>query len=194
MLELYYFVYFIFAMSILVIFFVWHSNLHKDPRFATLLQLVTALTILFTVFAIIIQLFTFNSTQVDTEITLYGTLFDDLMGGTITYFENNPKMTYFYNQMFRPLGYNPNTPVHNRNYANEQQVVHFILQKTDSIIYLLNNDTIMETTNRVNIQNKLNFFYDNFIRSPIFMENYRKIKPQIADLAVTHYLELHYNI
>ena len=66
MLELYYFVYFIFAMSILVIFFVWHSNLHKDPRIATLLQLVTALTILFTVFAIIIQLFTFNSTQVDT--------------------------------------------------------------------------------------------------------------------------------
>ena len=49
MLELYYFVYFIFAMSILVIFFVWHSNLHKDPRIATLLQLVTALTILFTV-------------------------------------------------------------------------------------------------------------------------------------------------
>ena len=66
MLELYYFVYFIFAMSILVIFFVWHSNLHKDPRIATLLQLVTALTILFTVFAIIIQLFTFNSTQVYT--------------------------------------------------------------------------------------------------------------------------------
>ena len=66
MLELYYLFYVIFAMSILVILFVWHSNLHKDPRFATLLQLVTALTILFTVFAIIIQLFTFNSTQVDT--------------------------------------------------------------------------------------------------------------------------------
>ena len=52
----------------------------------------------------------------------------------------------------------------------------------------------MSTTDKVNIQNKLNFFYYNFIRSPIFMENYRKIKPQIANLAVTHYLQLHYNI
>ena len=51
------------------------------------------------------------------------------MGGTLTYFENNPKMTYFYNQIFRSLGYNPTTSDHNRNYATEQQVVHFILQK-----------------------------------------------------------------
>jgi hypothetical protein len=52
----------------------------------------------------------------------------------------------------------------------------------------------MEDTDKVNIKNKLNFFYNNFIRSPIFMENYNKIKPQIADLAVTQYLQLHYNI
>jgi hypothetical protein len=194
MLEIYYSVYFIFLISILVVFLVWNSKLHKNPKFSTILNLVTALTILFSSFAIIIQLYTFSSTQADTEITFYGTLFDDLIGGTITYFENNPKMTYFYNQMFRPLNYKPNSPVYNRNYANEQQIVHFILQKTDSILYLLANDTTMTDKNRLNIRTKLNFFYGNFIRSPIFLENYKKIKPQLANLSVIDYLQNNYNI
>jgi hypothetical protein len=194
MLEIYYSVYFIFIISILAIFLVWNSQLHKNPKFSTILNLVTALTILFTSFAIIIQLYTFSSTQADTEVTLYQTLFDQLIGETITTFENNPKMNYFYNQMFRPLHYNPETPVYNRNYSKEQQIVHFILQKTASIVYLLNNDKIMSPENKENIKQKLGFFYNNMIRSPIFIENYNHIKPQIYNMELKRYLQVNYNI
>jgi hypothetical protein len=194
MLELYYSVYFIFGISVLAILIVWNSNLHKNPKFSTILQLITALTILFTSFAIIIQLFTFNSTQSDTEIKLYQSLFDDLLGGTITYFENNPKMIYFYNQMFRPLHYNVDTPIYKRNYSNEQQIVHFILQKTASIVYLLDNDKVMSMEDKEIVKEKLKLFYKNIIRSPIFIENYNNIKPQIFNIQLRNYLQENYNI
>lgn len=194
MLDIYYFVYLIFIISILAVIFVWNSNLYKNPKFGTILNLITALTILFTSFAIIIQLYTFSVTQSDTEITLYETLFDKLIGETIQFFEHDPKMNYFYNQMFKPLNYNPSQTIHNRNYTKEQQIVHFILQKTASIVYLLNNDTVMSYEDKKHISNKLAFFYKSMIRSPIFIENYNNIKPQIFNTELKRYLQLHFNI
>ena len=75
MTDIYYIVYCLFIISIVIIVLVWHSNLHRSAKYRSLLNLITALTILFTSFAIIIQLYTFNATQSDTEIQFYETLF-----------------------------------------------------------------------------------------------------------------------
>jgi hypothetical protein len=177
MLEIYYLVYFIFLISILAILLVWNSNLHKNPKFSTILNLIT-----------------FSLTQADKEISLYEDLFDELIGETITTFENDPTMNYFYNQMFRPLHYNPKENNYNRNYSKEQQIVHFILQKTASIVYLLNNDTVMTYVDKESIKQKLESFYKNIIRSHIFIQNYKNIKPQIFNQTLKRYLQVNFNI
>jgi uncharacterized membrane protein len=95
--ELYYTVYFLFGLTIISTIIVWKSNLHRDPRFNTILSLLTALTIFFTSFTIVIQLYTFNAQQSNTEVQIYNTMFINLFHDTINYFDKNPKMNYLCN-------------------------------------------------------------------------------------------------
>jgi len=41
---------------------------------------------------------------------------------------------------------------------------------------------------------KLDFFYKNINRLPIFIENYNNIKPQIFNNELSLYLQVNYNI
>lgn len=196
MTEIYYTVYFLFIISIIIIFLVWHSNLHRSAKYRSLLNLITALTILFTSFAIIIQLYTFNATQSDTEIQFYETLFKSLIDDTITYFENNPKMTYYYNEIFKPLNYNKDnpTPPKKRLYAQEQQITYTILQELATIVYYISNDKTITSAELYSIKSKLNNFINNLVDSPIFIENYEHFKPEIYSVTLRNYLQQNFNI
>ena len=52
----------------------------------------------------------------------------------------------------------------------------------------------MSPEDNKNIKQKLDFFYKNMIRSPIFIENYNNIKPQIFNMELRRYLQVNYNI
>lgn len=193
MLELYYFVYLIFFISFLICVLVWNSKLHKSLKYQQFLQLIIALTILFTSFAIIIQLYTFSATQADAEVQIYETMFNDLIGNTITYFENNPKMNYYYNSMFKPLHYQPNN-IKKRYYSEEQQITHSMLQKLGSIVYYLQTEETLDKKTKINIETKIELFFKNVINSPIFMENYNNIKSRVFSESVKNYLQEKFNI
>jgi len=149
---------------------IWNSNLHKSLKYQQFLQLLAGITVLFTSFAIIIQLYTFTATQDDKETQIYESMFNDLIGDTLNYFENNPKMNYYYNSMFKPLHYNPDN-VKKRYYSEEQQITHSMLQKLGSILYYLNTEQTLDKKTKLNIETKIDLFYKNVISSPIFMEN-----------------------
>lgn len=193
MLELYYFVFLIFFISFLICVLVWNSNLHKSLKYQQFLQLIIALTILFTSFAIIIQLYTFSATQADAEVKIYETMFNDLIGNTITYFENNPKMNYYYNSMFKPLYYEPNN-IKKRYYSEEQQITHSMLQKLGSIVYYLQTEQTLDEKTIINIETKIELFFKNVINSPIFMENYNNLKSRVFSESVKNYLQEKFNI
>lgn len=193
MLELYYWVYFLFFITFLISLLVWNSNLHKSLKYQQFLQFLVAITILFTSFAIIIQLFTFNVTQSDTEVQIYESMFNDLIGETLTYFENNPKMNYYYNSMFKPLYYEQNI-IKKRYYSEEQQITHSMLQKLGSIIYYLKKEKTLDDSTKVNIKTKIKFFFKNLINSPIFIENYNNIKNRLFSNSVKKYLQEEFNL
>ena len=65
------------AFMIIVIF--WNSRLHANPKFRVLLNVLSALTIIFTTLAIIIQLYAFTASQTNAQITNYETLFNILI-------------------------------------------------------------------------------------------------------------------
>ena len=194
MLEIYYSVYFLLFISILICILVWNSQLHKSLKYQQFLQLLAGLTVLFTSFAIIIQLYTFNATQADTEVQIYQEMFNKLIGETIYYFEANPKMNYFYNQLFKPLHYNPNAPILKRYYPEEQQLIHSVLQKISSIAYYLKTDKTLDYPTKKNIEEKLKLFFQNFIDSPIFMENYNNMKEHLFSKTIKDFLHSEFNI
>lgn len=190
---LYYIVYVMFFISGFAVYYVWNSNLYKNPKFETILDLLTALTIIFTVFTIIIQLYTLNITQKDTEITFYQNIFDDVIEKTVNYFEENQDMNYYYNQMFRPLHYKDGV-VSKRNYEKEQQITRHILHKTANILYYINNDIELSEGDKIVIENKLYKYLKDVVRSPIFVENYKHIKDTLYTPELGDYLQNKFQI
>lgn len=194
MLNIYYIVYSLFLISIIVVVVVWNSNIHKNEKYRSLLNLLAALSILFTSFAIIIQIYTFNESQNEDHIKIYEQMFDDLFGAIVDYFESNPKMNYYYNQMFHPLNYHQQLNIENRQYSEEQQITNSILQKIASIVYFLENDDTLISEEITNIEEKLNKFITNMVSSPIFLENYKNVKNTFVSTSLRDYMQTHYNI
>ena len=193
MLDIYYVVYILFIISILIIVLVLNSNIHKNEKYKSLLQLLTALTILFTSFAIVLQIYTFNASQATTQITIYEQIFDDLFEEITTYFETYPKMNYYYDQMFHPLNYKNKTIV-TRQYTEEQQVTSSILQKIASIVYFIENDNTLSPKDENEITEKLDKFITSMIKSPIFLENYNNLRKTFISITLKNYMKEHYNI
>jgi ABC-type multidrug transport system fused ATPase/permease subunit len=191
--ELYYIIYLLFGISITTIIIVWNSQLHKNPKFKFVLNLVAALTILFTSFAIILQLYTFHAQQQDTEINMYETLFNNLIDRTMNYFEKNPKMNYLYKQMFRP----ENEPLVNpvkRYKVEEQQMIRSLLNDLSALIYYLETVRTMSKDNQIIIKQKVDIFISLILRSPIFVENFQELKSTLFSIKLVDYFQKNYNI
>jgi DNA-binding transcriptional regulator YhcF (GntR family) len=193
MLNIYYVVYILFTISILIIIFVLNTNIHKNEKYKSLLQLLTAITILFTSFAIVLQIYTFNAGQTIEQIKIYEQIFDDLFEEITTYFETYPKMNYYYDQMFHPLNYNNKTIV-TRYYTEEQQVTSSILQKIASIIYFVENDKTLNQEDKNDVTDKLDKFITSMVKSPIFLENYNNLRKTFISITLKNYMKEHFNI
>lgn len=193
MFNIYYVIYILFLISILIIIAVLNSNIHKNEKYKSLLQLLTALTILFTSFAIVLQIYTFNAGQTIEQIKIYEQIFDDLFEEITTYFETYPKMNYYYEQMFHPLKYN-NKIIANRSYTEEQQVTSSILQKIASIIYFVENDKTLDQLDKDEITEKLDQFITSMVKSKIFLENFNNLKKTFISIPLKNYMQEHFNI
>jgi DNA-binding transcriptional regulator YhcF (GntR family) len=193
MVNIYYIIFLLFIIAILVIFGVWNSNIHKNPKYRSLLSLLGALTIMFSSFAIILQVYTFNASQADSQIQIYEQMFDDLFAAISTYFETNPKLNYYYNDMFHPLNYNQ-LSIEQRLYTEEMQVTISILQKIASIVYFIENDKTLSPSELKDIEEKLDKLIRNMVKSHIFVENYKNIKLNFVSESLSNYMHKHYNI
>lgn len=191
--ELWYTVYFLFAITIISCIIVWNSSIHKDPRFTTILSLLTALTIFFTSFAIIIQLYTFHAQQTDSEIQIYDQMFQQLFEDSIGNFQKQPKLNYYNNEIFKPIGYKYSQPSE-RLYMEEQQITHLILRDMAAILYYIQNDKSMSQADLMVVKYKFNRFLEDLISSPTFLENYKKIKPTIYSIELRNYIQRKFNI
>uniref|UniRef100_A0A6C0KPV9 DUF4760 domain-containing protein n=1 Tax=viral metagenome TaxID=1070528 RepID=A0A6C0KPV9_9ZZZZ len=192
--KLFYIVYLIFFIFLVAIYFVWKTNIHKYPKFEIILKVLTALTILFTSFAIIINIYTFSITQSDSEVKIYQDVFDNLIVNTVILFQNNPKMQYLFDEMFEPLHYNHGKPILKRYYSDEEQIVMIILHKISSVVYYLKNDQSLNDYDKSIIENKLYLFVKNMISSTIFMENYNNLKSRFPTALLNEYFKNNFNI
>jgi len=191
--ELYYIIYLLFGFSIITIILVWNSDLHKNPKFKIILSLLGALTILFTSFTLILQLYTFHAQQQDTELQMYESLFNNLIDKTISYFEKNPKMNYLYYQMFRTSSEQDINP-EIRYPLEEQQLIRSLLNDLSSLIYYLENVRTISQSNQLIIKEKVDKFITLILRSPIFIENFNELKSTLFSEKLVNYFQKNYNI
>ena len=191
--TIYYTFYFLLVLMVVIVVIIWHTKLHLNPKYRSMLNLLTALTIMFTSFAIIIQIYTFNATQHDTEIQLYEQLFSSLILDTMKYFESNPDMNYYYDQMFNPLKIKEKKNI-KRNYSKEQQVTRIMIQNLSSIVVFLENDKLLNSNIKNSVQTKFDMFIKGIIASPIFLENYKNMKSGLYSVNLKAYLYENFNM
>ena len=93
------YLYLIFLFCSIFVVMYWYSDWHKIHKFNVLLNLLTALTVIFTSLALLVQVFVFSRTEEDSQVTIYSTIFTNLINDTITDFQQYPQMNYYYNQI-----------------------------------------------------------------------------------------------
>ena len=194
--DIYLYIYFLFGFCFVSIILFWNSNIHKSHKFYMLTQLLMGLSIVFTSFAIIIQVYSVDKTQTDTVVSLYQQLFGDLANGAITDFQQNPDLDYYYEEIFMPLHYNPNTrDSFKRNYIKEQQVTHHMLINLANVVYFLENEgDSLSTNDKAEISGKLKNFLKILTNSKIFVQNYEHIKPHLLSPSLKEYIEKNFNL
>jgi hypothetical protein len=173
----------------------WYSDWHKIHKFNVLLNLLTALTVIFTSLALLVQVFVFSRTEEDSQVTIYSTIFTNLINDTITDFQQYPQMNYYYNQIFNadPVTIKPVK----RNYILEQQLTYLIVSRISNVIFYLDNSSGLNDITRANeklaFEQKLDDFVAFLKKSPIFLQNYKKITPIMSDY-IKEYIQTKYNI
>ena len=179
---------------IIIIVFLISNKLYKNPKFNILLNLLTALTFVFTSYAIIVQIHTLSATQTDAQVQFYQSIYSNLVDSTMTNFASHDDMTYFYDDIFHPLKYSrKSSKKYKRNYSKEQQLTYEITQNIADVLYYLSSyEEHMTTTQSSEVNAKLKLFTDALNQSQIFVENYNNIIPY--SVLVRNYFKKNYGI
>jgi hypothetical protein len=179
---------------IIIIVFLISKSLYKNPKFNILLNLLTALTFVFTSYAIIVQIHTLGVTQTDAQIQFYQSIYSNLIDSTMANFANHVDMTYYYDDIFHPLKYSRNSSTkYKRNYSKEQQITYEITQNIANVLYYLSSyGEHMTIIQSKEVNAKLKLFTDALKQSDIFVENYNNIIPY--SVLVRNYFKRNYGI
>jgi gamma-glutamyl phosphate reductase len=179
---------------IIIIGFLVSKTLYKNSKFNILLNLLTALTFVFTSYAIIVQINTLDATQTDAQIQFYQNIYSKLIDNTMTTFSSQKNMTYFYDDIFHPLNYTrKSSSEYKRNYSAEQQITYEIIQDIADVLYFINSyGGRMSEYQSHEVMVKLKIFTDSLTQSEIFVENYKNVDPY--SIMVRNYFKTKYNM
>ena len=127
------------------------------------------------------------------EIQLYDQMIENLFQDSIGFFDNNPKMEYYYNEIFKPINYKYSPPS-TRYYAEEQQVTELTLRNLAALLYYIENDKAISPDDLSIIKYKFDKYIKDLVSSPTFRENYGHLKPNLFSLQLKNYFQKHFNL
>lgn len=68
--------------------------------------------------------------------------FNNFYQDSIGNFQKQPKLNFYNNEIFKPIGYKYSQPSE-RLYMEEEQIIHFIMIDIAAILYYIQNDKSM---------------------------------------------------
>jgi hypothetical protein len=125
-------------------------KLYANPKYKFYVKLFIATNVMFTIYVIFFQASNHNEEILNNHSVFYDKIMSKLKHGTISLFQNNPKMKYFFDEL-----------VNNNNLSSESD-------------YLTHRDHEMEIIISYNIMDTLADFAV-FYYSHVDLDNYRKL-------------------
>jgi len=185
-----YFLFIIFGIHYLY----WISNIADNTKFKTLLSIYGTLSISLSIYNVYTSTKTQYATTINNQISYLNQLSQNITQTTSSFFANNKDMKYYYDELFNSI---KNTDETVRNYNSEQIITTNILINVDALINYIDSFKITSGGN-VNFQikvmeEKLFKLLSQFMKSQIFVENWKKFKKLFALKWTKDYISMNFN-
>lgn len=172
----------------------WMSGIADSTKFKTLLSIYGTLSISLSIYNVYTSSITQYASTVNTQISYLNQLFQNITQTTSSFFANNKDMKYYYEELFNSVKNNDETI---RNRLSEQIITTNILINVDALINYIDSFKITSGGN-VNFQvkvmeEKLLKLLSQFMKSKIFVENWKKFKKLFALKWTKDYMSMYFN-
>jgi len=183
---------FLFSLVIFfsIIFFI--SNLHTNQKFRVYLEFLGAVVILFTIFALIIQIKNSKETTIAYSIYFFSNLTKGLIDEPFQLFIENNQIDYYYRQL---VGLDYKIPKV-RNRTLENQITMIILSKATSVFYFIETNRDPEVIDKKSLEALEERFLKilgTFFKSHIFRENWNIYKKNLSGTPFSEYIEKNFS-
>jgi len=188
--NLYYFLFFVICIHYLY----WMSGIADSTKFKTLLSIYGTLSISLSIYNMYTSSMTQYATTINSQISYLNQLFQNITQTTSSFFANNKDMRYYYDELFNGIKHSDDTT---RNLNSEQIISTNILINVDALINYIDSFKIT-SGGKVNFQvkvmeEKLIKLLAQFMKSKIFVENWKKFKKLFALKWTKNYMSLYFN-
>ena len=179
----------IFLIVIAFHYYYFINNLAGNQTFQSLISFYGSIGILLTIYTIYIQNINDYFNTINTGIGYFNDLFDSLNSNVVTYFNNNDKLYYYYDELYNNIS---TYEEKDRNKYAEMIITNQILANIDSIVNYIDSFKKLKINNfqLVIAQEKLDKLVKQFMKSKIFNEHWKKFKTNFALNWTKDYIDL----
>jgi hypothetical protein len=183
---------------VLIIFFTIHfiyfnTNLGRNDYFKTLISIYGSFGLLLTIYNMYNTSKLNYATTVNNQISYLNQLFQNITQSTSSFFLNNRNMKYYYDELYNDIR-NKDESIRDLNL--EQILTNNILINVDALVNYIDSFKLTTGSNfQLKImEEKLIKLLGQFMKSKIFVENWKKFRKTLALKWTKNFIELYFKI
>ena len=196
--------YVLFFVALLLSFH--HYKLYKDDKYRTYIKLFIASNVLFTIYVIFIQIQRNREEILNSNTVFYEKIMSNLFDDTLKIFRKNPKMKYFYDDLFNNNGSHSNSHSHShvnmnmnaiqRDKMMEQNITYNIMSALAnySVFYYSHVDLDDYKDLVTHQRDRVLQIVTQFLKSDIFKENAAKCLNEFAGVNLVKFFKDFFNM
>ena len=186
-----------FLAFFLIVYHYWHTTIGEEEKFKTLIAIIGSISIFFTIYSIYLESRKQLEETTSRSISFYEVAFKEFLDDTIKFFIANPKMNYYYQDLFTNAG---DYKEEQRDKVLEGQITIVIMSRADSIIRYIDefkSTDLLSDSNRSQditiVEEKFKNILSSFFGSKIFLENWEKLKGNLNSQNTIQYVKNNFN-
>jgi hypothetical protein len=184
--------YYIFIFIFIIIHFIYFTlNVGKNDKFKTLVSFYASLSIFISVYSLYLQINNTKLNRISSDVVYINKVLSDIDNDIYNFFSKNEKMNYYYNELYNGI---TDYKEEDRNIQLEKLISFKILSNSETLInYIDALKYASGITSELNIAEiKLKKILNMFIKSKIFVENWKNYSKKIAMDWTKDYFDLYF--
>lgn len=182
----------LFSFAAIFVKFVFSKTLHKNHKFNVLLDVISAFGAVALACTLFLTLYYNQKSSAETEFQNYNAIWSK-QSEFIQQFINHPEMEYFHSDLYARGFLNKGTH-YKRNITLERNFFDILMDNISTIIIYLDNYKYINSTNKINIKERLDKLLSLHVKSKYFLEYWREYKKFNAQQVVKDYMQENFNV